>query len=173
MITIKQNGCCFNYRVAGVAFRDDEVLLHKSEPDDFWTLPGGRVEMGESSEAALKRELQEELAVKVEVMRMVLVVENFFEYEHLAYHEVGFYYQMSLPNDCLAMTAHERFRGWEGNVVLEFQWFKLSELHLIRLLPRFLVESLQSLPCDPVHIVHSDRCSTGRCSLDATRLDRT
>jgi len=157
MITIKQNGHCFNYRVAGVAFRGDEVLLHRSEPDDFWTLPGGRVEMGESSEAALKRELQEELAVDVEAMRLVLVVENFFEYEHLPYHEVGFYYQMSLPNDCVAMASRERFRGWEGNVVLEFQWFKLSELHLVRLLPSFLVESLQSLPRNLAHIVHVDK----------------
>ncbi len=43
---------------------NNEVLLLKE--NDGWDLPGGRMKYGESIFACLKRELQEELGVKVE-----------------------------------------------------------------------------------------------------------
>jgi ADP-ribose pyrophosphatase YjhB (NUDIX family) len=156
MLTFEQDGCRFNYRVAGVAFRDDEVLLHKEQNDDFWTLPGGRVEMGESSADGFEREMREELAVDVEVTRLLWVVENFFEYDNRPYHEVAFYYLFALPNDCPPMAARERFRGCEADATIEFRWCKLTELSLVRLLPRFLADGLKALPRHPVHIVHRD-----------------
>jgi hypothetical protein len=42
MITFTQSDRRFNYRVAGIAIKDDYVLLHRSEKDSFWTFPGGR-----------------------------------------------------------------------------------------------------------------------------------
>jgi 8-oxo-dGTP diphosphatase len=57
---------------AGVLLRDGLVLLgYRSATKDrypsVWDFPGGHVEPGESSEAALVRELWEELAVTVSV----------------------------------------------------------------------------------------------------------
>ena len=52
---------CFNYRSAAVIIHDDHVLIHKSEKDYFWSLPGGRVEFFESSEDTIAREIYEEL----------------------------------------------------------------------------------------------------------------
>ena len=51
----------FNYRVAGIALSEGRLLLHTSDRDDFWSLPGGRCEFGETSAEALVREMREEL----------------------------------------------------------------------------------------------------------------
>ena len=54
--------------VAGVIVMDSRILLCHRSPGrrwypDVWDLPGGHVEVGESSADALKRELLEELGV--------------------------------------------------------------------------------------------------------------
>jgi ADP-ribose pyrophosphatase YjhB (NUDIX family) len=54
-------GGTFNLRVAAVITRGDQVLLCTVEGLDYWFLPGGRVRFGEPSDAALARELAEEL----------------------------------------------------------------------------------------------------------------
>ncbi|WP_308199974.1 NUDIX domain-containing protein [Actinotalea sp. C106] len=58
--------------VAGALVADDQVLLglrsaSRSSFPGVWDLPGGHVEAGESSRAALDRELREELGVVVQV----------------------------------------------------------------------------------------------------------
>lgn len=58
--------------VAAVVERDDGCLLLARRPPGshmagLWEFPGGRVEDGETAEAALARELHEELGVEVEV----------------------------------------------------------------------------------------------------------
>ncbi|AXY51214.1 MutT/NUDIX hydrolase family protein [Rhodococcus ruber] len=55
--------------VAGAIFRDGRLLLAQRvgppELAGLWELPGGKAEPGESAEAALRRELREELGVEV------------------------------------------------------------------------------------------------------------
>lgn len=63
MIRFESGNNLFNYRVVGVAITDDKVFLHQAEGDDFWVLPGGRGEFGETAEQTLIREMQEELDV--------------------------------------------------------------------------------------------------------------
>ncbi len=48
----------------------------------LWEFPGGRVEAGESDEAALERELREEMAISIEVGERSLHVEHAYpEYD--------------------------------------------------------------------------------------------
>jgi ADP-ribose pyrophosphatase YjhB (NUDIX family) len=79
MITFDQGKARFNHRVAGIVLNGDRVLIHRAEIDDFWSLPGGRVSILESTADALEREMQEELDVEVDIKRLVWVVENFFD----------------------------------------------------------------------------------------------
>jgi 8-oxo-dGTP diphosphatase len=55
---------------AGI-FRDGKILLvrrARSPGKGFYSLPGGRVEFGESLHAALHREVDEETALKIEIV---------------------------------------------------------------------------------------------------------
>lgn len=55
--------------------RDGKVLMAKRPIDKVlpgqWELPGGKVDLGESEHAALKREVQEELDLRVSVGRLI------------------------------------------------------------------------------------------------------
>src|SRR5262245_28429314 len=92
MIRLDQGNRRFNYRVVGVAIHDGSVLLHRAEHESFWTLPGGRAEHGETAEQTIRREMLEEIATGVLVDRLLWVVENFFEYEGVSYHELALYF---------------------------------------------------------------------------------
>lgn len=60
--------------VAAVTLRDGRVMICQRRPDVHnglkWEFPGGKLEPGESPEAALARELREELTVEVRVGRV-------------------------------------------------------------------------------------------------------
>jgi 8-oxo-dGTP diphosphatase len=56
--------------VSAAIFRDDKILLvrrARSPAKGFYTLPGGRVEFGESLHAALQREVDEETGLGIEI----------------------------------------------------------------------------------------------------------
>jgi 8-oxo-dGTP diphosphatase len=62
---------------AVVVGRDGRVLLvRRARPpgEGTWTLPGGRVEQGESLEAAVIREIREETALDIRVVKSLGVV---------------------------------------------------------------------------------------------------
>jgi len=72
--------------VAAVIRGDDgRVLLAQRLPGGphggLWEFPGGKVEAGESQEAALRREIREELGVEVEVGGALLSVDH--DYPHV------------------------------------------------------------------------------------------
>jgi ADP-ribose pyrophosphatase YjhB (NUDIX family) len=57
----------FIYRVAGIAYDKERILLHKSENSSFWALPGGACEFGELGKEALEREMKEEIKADVKI----------------------------------------------------------------------------------------------------------
>src|SRR6266571_6701951 len=97
MISFGQDGKRFNLRAAAVFVEDDRVLLHRAEYEDFWSLPGGRVEMLELAAEGLRREMREELGEEVSVGRLLWVAENSFAFQGVAYHEMGLYFLACHP----------------------------------------------------------------------------
>jgi ADP-ribose pyrophosphatase YjhB (NUDIX family) len=57
--------------VSATIFRDQKILLvrrARSPAKGFYSLPGGRVEFGETLHAALHREVEEETALSIEII---------------------------------------------------------------------------------------------------------
>jgi len=156
MITFETEEAGFNYRVAGIAIDEDRVLLHRAEIDDFWSLPGGRVELLEPSVDALKREMQEELGAEIHVERLLWIAECFFEHGGKTYHELAFYFLMTFPNASHLYEKSEPFTGDEEGIKLIFEWFQLDELEEVRLYPTFLRRALNSIPEVTEHILHTE-----------------
>ena len=78
--------------VAAVIFDDDGrvLLIERGRPpgQGLWTVPGGKLELGESLAAAVQREVREETGLEVEVGELVAVVERSSLQEPGAYHYV-------------------------------------------------------------------------------------
>ena len=65
-------------RVRGVISHDDKFLFVQHKHDaSFWALPGGKVEEGETLEAAMNRELIEELGVEPKIGKVLYIHQLF------------------------------------------------------------------------------------------------
>jgi 8-oxo-dGTP diphosphatase len=65
-------------RCAAVLIRDDEILLvkHRKNGCEYWLLPGGGLEPGETVTQATERELLEECGVTVQCDRLLFMAET-------------------------------------------------------------------------------------------------
>jgi len=154
----------FQMRIAGLAFRDGHVLVHRATHETFWTFPGGRAEMGETSAETLAREMVEELGADVQVGRLLWAVENFFHYEKKHWHELGFYYLMELPESFPFHPSDIIHRVQDGKNQLEFRWVPATRdaLKALDIPPYFIADEIENLPTTVKHLVWQDG------DLDAT-----
>ena len=96
-----------------------------------WEFPGGKLEAGETSQQALIREIQEELAVKIEVGELIDTI----EYDYPTFH---------LSMDCFLCVVVD------GEIILKeaeaARWLDKDELYSVDWLPAdiALIEKLQN-----------------------------
>jgi A/G-specific adenine glycosylase len=92
-----------SYTVAvGVIYRTGRILIDKRKPEGLlgglWEFPGGKKRPGESLEAALRREVQEELAIAIRVDRPLVVVEHTYSHFHVRIHAFECTYLSGTPH---------------------------------------------------------------------------
>ena len=65
----------FSIRVTGILIENGKILLVRQRVSDKrnWSLPGGRVERGETLNQGLIREIKEETGVEAEIVRLLYV----------------------------------------------------------------------------------------------------
>lgn len=148
----------FQMRVAGLAFRNNHVLIHRASHENFWTFPGGRAEIGETTEQTLEREMLEELGLPARIDRLLWSVENFFQYEGKCWHEYGLYYLMHLPDTLPFHESDIIHRMQDGKNALEFRWAEATRASLQNLIvpPLFIADQIETLPESPQHLVWDD-----------------
>ena len=70
---------------------------------DYWEFPGGKMELGESPEEALRREIWEELETRIIVERFVQTV----EYDYPKFHLTMHCYWCHIESGSLTLKEHE------------------------------------------------------------------
>ena len=63
----------FNVRVTGILIENDKILILQQRLSESrsWSLPGGRLERGETLEQGLKREIKEETGLDVHIEKLL------------------------------------------------------------------------------------------------------
>ena len=98
----------------------------------WWEFPGGKIELGESSEEALKREIWEELETRIVIERLVTTV----EYDYPTFHLTMHCYWCHVESGTLTLKEHEAAR-----------WLAKEELESVKWLPADLqiLEKIRNL----------------------------
>ncbi len=148
-LTIDVEGYKLNIRVAGIIIHNNKILTHRDINKDHYCLPGGRIEIGETSEQAIKREIKEELGKDVEIIEYKSTIENFFEFENNKYHEIYFLYKIEFVNEedkKINYTIH----NVEGKQYLQYEWLELNKINKYNILP----ECLKDIISDKEGLIH-------------------
>ena len=111
-------------RVAAAVIRKDNKIFATQrgygELKGGWEFPGGKVEQGEEPREALRREMQEELAVDIEPGKLVATV----EYDYPDFHLSMLCFRCRVVAGRLTLLEHEAAR-----------WLSQEELDAVRWLP--------------------------------------
>ena len=91
---------------------------------DWWEFPGGKMELGETPEDALKREIREELSTEISVDEFLCTV----EYDYPKFHLTMHCYLCSLLTEALHLNEHEAAK-----------WLTKDELDSVKWLPADLL----------------------------------
>ena len=139
-IKVKTNDYNFKFRVSGLVVKNNKLLLVDMDDSGFLCLPGGYVELGETTEEAVKRELNEEIRQDVIIEKYLGVVENYFINKYnKKMHEISFYYLMKLINDDIDDNEFTLIENDKGNKIkLDFKWVDINDLDDFDVRPAFL-----------------------------------
>lgn len=93
---VSANKLTFRPAVYGVIIQNNKVLLSKQW--DGYDFPGGGIELGESTEEALEREVKEETGIEVNVGQILHSEHSFFKlpFKGTFVHSIHLYYQCEM-----------------------------------------------------------------------------
>lgn len=121
-ITIKEDGRRFGVRVGAIIYNEDKTkILLENPKENLYMFPGGRIEMFEESDVAIKRELKEELNLDTN-LKLKYIAEMILNIPSGKYHEIGFYYLVSINES----EIPNGFNSLDGDSV--FKWVPILEL---------------------------------------------
>lgn len=144
-IKMKTDNLNFKFRVSGIVIKENKVLFVDMDNSGFLCLPGGYVELGETTEKACLRELNEEVGRKFKVEKYCGVIENFFKNKFNKYmHEISFYYMLTAIDD-LDTKDFIIMENDKGNTVkLDFKWIEIDKIDDYDIRPSFLKTVLKN-----------------------------
>jgi ADP-ribose pyrophosphatase YjhB (NUDIX family) len=82
--------------VRAIIEKDSKILVCHKKGKDYYFLPGGHVEFGESSEYALAREIKEELGIEMTGSFFIGGTEHMFEEDGARQHEVNLVFKVEV-----------------------------------------------------------------------------
>lgn len=101
----------------------NQILLMKRGKEcrnkaGFWTIPGGRVELFETFQDAIKREVLEEIGVEVQVIKLISLTDDIIKEED----------QHWVSPQYLCKITNGEIKNMEPHKCDELKWFDLNDL---------------------------------------------
>jgi 8-oxo-dGTP diphosphatase len=113
MVTIKV--------VCGIIYDSNKILICRRNPSKslggFWEFPGGKIEQDESDEYALKRELNEELQMQVNITEYF--GSSIYDYESFSVELIA--YECNLKKWNLYLTDHDLYKWIHPVEILNYK----------------------------------------------------
>ena len=90
---------------------------------DWWEFPGGKMEPGETPEAALQREIREELATEISVENLITTVSYDYPNFHLTMH----CYLCNVKSGSLTLLEYEAAKWLTRDELSSVKWLPADE----------------------------------------------
>ncbi len=122
--------------VAAIIKKDGKIFATQrgyGEFKDGWEFPGGKVEPGETLEAALIREIKEELDTAIEIGGLLDTI----EYDYPTFHLIMHCFLCTIVSGSLVLKEHEAARWLSKEQLQTVDWLP-ADLGLIKKLEEIL-----------------------------------
>lgn len=109
--------------VAAIIQKENKILATKRGYGEFinmWEFPGGKIELGETKEQALVREIKEELNIEISVDKFALDI----EYQYPNFYLFMSCFMCSIKEDSIELLEHN-----------DGKWITKEELNTLNWLP--------------------------------------
>lgn len=106
--------------VAAIIEKNDTILIAKRLKGEFaglWEFPGGKYEENETGEQAIKREIEEEFDVEIDVKEFLCTIEH----EYSSFYLIMDCYICSLITDKMVLHDHSDVK-WIDPFNLDVDW---------------------------------------------------
>lgn len=126
--------------VAAIIIRDNLILATKRGYGDYinyWEFPGGKIEVGETKEEALHREIREELEVDISIDEILCTVEYDYPNFHLTMHS----FICSLVSGEIKLVEHNDARWLAYNSLNTVHWLPAD----LEVLDKLKIRAIKSI----------------------------
>ena len=107
--------------VAAIIYKDEAYFTTQrgyGEFEGMWEFPGGKIEPGESSEDALKREIQEELGIDITIDEFLCTT----EYDYPSFHLTMHCYICSIEAGEIVLREHKSAQWLTAEILDNMEW---------------------------------------------------
>ena len=137
-VKIKTDNIIFNYCARAIIEQDGKILLICVDDAPYYHLPGGHVEIGETSENAVLREVQEEVGIDVTIEKLALVNEQFYNKKSVNHHSMLLYY-LAKPSGQVSTENSIRMEQVGTRMIKnELRWVTREELKKLDVRPQLV-----------------------------------
>ena len=142
------NGVLFSYRVGGVLIRDNKALLTKCGDD--YSLPGGHVQIGETSSETVVREFKEETGFDVKPLHVISTYENFWKWDDKNCHQLCIFYKLEMIDENQELIPNP------DTDKTELVWVDINEITNIKLYPEGIAKLIVNQVMDNNHFINKN-----------------
>ncbi|MDE2019774.1 MAG: NUDIX domain-containing protein [Patescibacteria group bacterium] len=132
------------HRVVGIIIKNEKILLLRRfrNNEEYYVFPGGGVEEGETFEGALKREMWEEMSIKIDGAQLLFEFDQSQEYYGTPLTEKNHYYRIENFEGIPTLGGPEKERMNEQNQY-HIEWISFAKIgKMENLFPKIAVGKL-------------------------------